>query len=411
MRLFDTLTQDYRTLAFPDNTVRMYVCGITPYDTSHLGHARVAVVYDTLRRYLEWTGRRVLYVQNITDIDEPLFERAHRDGVDWRELGDRQTAYYLASLARINVPRPEFYIKATSAIEAMIPIIARLIERGHAYVRAGAVYYRIASKPDFGALAHLDRAALLATANEMGNNPDDPKKQDPLDFVLWQPSQPDEPAWPSPWGPGRPGWHIECATIATYYLGPQLDIHGGGADLIFPHHACEIAQTEPVTGVVPFVKAWMHVGLVNLGGTKMSKSLGNMVFVGQILETHSANALRLAILNRPYRALYEYDPADLPAAEAQAAAIGTALLAVGGDLEPVPTDNVRERFHDALDSDLDTPTAIRILVGLAEAIMAGAEVNQDPRPAQALLYELASVLGLVYSQESAGRNQESGTGS
>src|SRR5215212_2567139 len=222
MRLYDTLSQRETPLAFADGEVKMYVCGITPYDTSHLGHARVAVVYDTLRRFLEWTGLRVRYVQNITDIDDPLFERALRDGVDWRDLGDQQTARYLQSLAQLNVAQPEFFIKATAEIPAMIPVISRLIELDHAYVRGGSVYYAIASQPDFGAICHCDREAMLAIAAEMGNNADDPNKQDPLDFVLWQPSGPDEPTWDSPWGPGRPGWHIECSTIATRYLGPQL---------------------------------------------------------------------------------------------------------------------------------------------------------------------------------------------
>ncbi|HUS16080.1 MAG TPA: cysteine--tRNA ligase [Chloroflexia bacterium] len=396
MRLFDTLSREVKALDFPDDTVKMYVCGVTPYDTSHLGHARVAVVYDTLRRYLEWTGLRVLYVQNVTDIDEPLFERALRDGVSWRELGDRQTAFYLDALARINVPRPEFYIKATDEIDEMIPRIASLVESDHAYVRDGAVYYRIRSKADFGAIAHADYATMLAMANEMGNKPDDPKKEDPLDFVLWQPSQPGEPEWPSPWGAGRPGWHIECSTMATHHLGPQLDIHGGGADLIFPHHACEIAQAEPVTGVVPFTRSWMHVGLVSLGGTKMSKSLGNMVFVDQVLREHSANALRLAILGRPYRAPWEYSGGDVPVAEQIAEAIAQALAVQTSDGVPAKTDGLRERFRAALDDDFNTPAAIAVLSDLAARILRGAASGQHPRPAQALLRELSGVLGLVF---------------
>jgi L-cysteine:1D-myo-inositol 2-amino-2-deoxy-alpha-D-glucopyranoside ligase len=395
MRLYDTLSQDCKDLTFPDGTVKMYVCGVTPYDTSHLGHARVGIVYDTLRRFLEWTGLRVRYVQNITDIDEPLFERAKRDGEHWRELGDRQTAYYLESLARINVPRPEMYVKATAEIPEMIPRIARLIETGHAYVSNGSVYYSIASDPTFGAIAHADYATMLATANEMGNNPNDPNKRDPLDFVLWQPSQPDEPEWPSPWGPGRPGWHIECSTIATVHLGPQLDIHGGGADLIFPHHACEIAQAEPVTGVVPFVRAWMHVGLVSLGGTKMSKSLGNMVFVDDVLRTNSANALRLAVLGRPYRAEYEYKHEDVQTAEQQTASIVAALHTTGGTGAALDAAPAREQFQAALEDDFDTPRAIAALTDLAEQISQAAGAGQDVHVAQATLRELAGVLGLV----------------
>jgi cysteinyl-tRNA synthetase len=395
MRLFDTLSASVKTLDFPDGTVRMYVCGVTPYDTSHLGHARVAVVYDTLRRFLEWRGVQVRYVQNVTDIDEPLFERANRDGIDWRALGDQQTAYYLASLARINVPKPEFFIKATDEIDEMIPRIARLIDLGHAYVRNGSVYYRVASKPDFGEIAHADYPTMLATANEMGNNPNDPQKQDPLDFVLWQPSQPGEPAWPSPWGPGRPGWHIECSTMATHHLGPQLDIHGGGADLIFPHHACEIAQAEPVTGVTPFAKVWMHVGLVTMGGTKMSKSLGNMVFVDQILATNSANALRLAILEQPYHAEYEYAREHIEEGERDAAIIMGALTAESGGGTRLEGARARAAFTHALEENFDTPAAIRAAVGLGAAITERAGAGADVSEAQAVLREMSRTLGLV----------------
>jgi L-cysteine:1D-myo-inositol 2-amino-2-deoxy-alpha-D-glucopyranoside ligase len=395
MRLYDTLSQQETPLAFAEGMVKMYACGITPYDTSHLGHARVAVVYDTLRRFLEWTGLRVRYVQNITDIDDPLFERAARDGVDWRVLGDQQTERYLHSLAQLNVERPEFLIKATAEIPAMIPVIARLIDLGHAYVRGGAVYYSVDSQPDFGAICHCDRDTMLAIASEMGNNPDDPNKRDPLDFILWQPSNPGEPAWDSPWGPGRPGWHIECSTIATRYLGPQLDIHGGGTDLIFPHHACEIAQAEPATGVHPFVRAWMHVGLVLLGGIKMSKSLGNMVFVQQVLDQHPADALRLALLNQPYRADYEFAWADVAAAAAQLAAMHQALSLPGGHGPALDETPYRGQFQDVLNADFNTPEASLVLSELAGAIQEGAEAGLDVAALQTSLRELAGVLGLT----------------
>jgi L-cysteine:1D-myo-inositol 2-amino-2-deoxy-alpha-D-glucopyranoside ligase len=398
MQLYDTLTQAPVPVEGAEGVVRMYVCGITPYDTSHMGHARVAVVFDTLRRYLEWTGLRVRYVQNVTDIDDPLFERARRDGVHWRELGDEQTAHYLAALAALNVPRSELYIKATDEIDAMLPIIARLIELEHAYVSEGAVFFSVDSDPGFGVICHCDRATMLATANEMGNNPNDPRKRDPLDFVLWQPSAPGEPAWDNPWGPpGRPGWHIECSTIATRHLGPQLDIHGGGTDLIFPHHACEIAQAEPATGVRPFVRAWMHVGMVTLGGTKMSKSLGNMVFVRDVLPAHSANALRLALLSKPYRAEYEYREEDVAQAEDRVEQILEALEhpsgAAGGT--GVTGLDYRERFQRAMENDFDTPAAAGILVELAGIIGAGADAGRDVAGAQVVLRELAETLGLV----------------
>lgn len=395
MRLYNTLSQQVEELTFADGVVKMYVCGITPYDTTHLGHARVSVVYDTLRRYLERQGLQVRYVQNVTDIDEPLFERARRDGVRWQDLGAQQTQRYLDSLARLNVQKPEYYVTATSAIPQMLPIIARLIEQGHAYVRNGTVYYHAASYEPFGQLAHADYPALLAMANEMGNRPDDPQKLDPIDFVLWQPSQPDEPAWDSPWGPGRPGWHIECSTLAMQYLGDQVDIHGGGADLIFPHHSCEIAQAEPVTGVAPFVRCWMHVGLVALDGTKMSKSLGNMVFVDQILAAYSQAALRLALLNYPYHQLFEYSEQDVARAETWAQQIATALDSVSAQGGAVfDGAGYHARFWAALAENFDTPAAVQALVELAAAISEAVAAGRDVQMAQTDLRDMRDTLGV-----------------
>ena len=395
MRLYNTLTRRVEDIDFPTGTVTMYVCGVTPYDTSHLGHARVGIVYDTLRRYLESQDLRVRYVQNVTDIDEPLFERARRDGIDWQALGAQQAERYLQSMAQINVPKPEYYVPATSCIPEMLPVIARLIELEHAYPRNGAVYYRVASKEQFGALAHTDTATLLVMANQMGNNPDDPNKLDPLDFVLWQPSAPDEPRWDSPWGPGRPGWHIECSTIATQYLGSQIDIHGGGADLIFPHHSCEIAQTEPVTGVVPFVRCWMHTGLVSLGGTKMSKSLGNMVFVEDVLATYSPTALRLAVLAYLYREPFEYTEQQVVQAEQWAIGLKNALTAqTVSTTDALAAQEARAAFFAALAEDFNTPAAIGTLVDLASAITTAVEAGRDVRAAQQTLHDMALVLGL-----------------
>ena len=396
MRLYNTLSRQVEQLDFPDGIVRMYVCGITPYDTSHLGHARVAIVYDTLRRYLEHLGLDVRYVQNVTDIDDPLFERADRDHVAWDELGNRETERYLQALAQVNVPKPRFFVRATEMIDGMQPIIKRLIEKGHAYIADGAVYYSARSFPDFGDIFHADYATMLATANERGNNPDDPKKRDPLDFVLWQPSAPTEPSWPSPWGPGRPGWHIECSTIATEYLGQQVDIHGGGADLIFPHHAAEIAQAEPANGVKPFVRAWMHVGMVYLDGEKMSKSLGNMIFVEQVLEKHTADGLRLSVLEHRYREEYtpaadEFERADQLAARLREAA-NVRSTGRGGAVDGTEQ---RRRFLQALDDDFDTPAAIAAVAELGEDIVRAVEFGRDVQPAQATLGELAGILGLT----------------
>lgn len=395
MQLYNTLSQCIEELSFPDGIVRLYVCGITPYDTSHLGHARVAVIYDTLCRYLRNQGLEVRYVQNVTDIDDPLFERARRDGVRWDELGQQQLERYLQVMARLNVALPDHLVRVTEIIPQILSAVERLVELGHAYVRDGTVYYRVASDPSFGAIAHTDKAGLLELANEMGNSPDDPAKIDPLDFVLWQPSASDEPAWDSPWGPGRPGWHIECSTIATVYLGSQVDIHGGGTDLIFPHHACEIAQAEPVTGVVPFVRYWMHVNMVTMGGTKMSKSLGNMIFVDDLLTTYPPAVLRLAILNHHYRAPFEYSKQEFQSAEEQLALIAQAL-AIPATPGFSKTDSMEqyEYFLAALADDFNTPLAIKTLLDLATSITQTAPAEGVPQAAQQAVCGMCEVLGV-----------------
>src|SRR6266699_3000936 len=267
MKLFNTLTQSLEEFIPIDNTVRIYVCGITPYDTTHLGHAFTYVSFDTLMRYLEYTGCKVKYVQNVTDIDDDILRKAREVGMAWDELGRRETERYLKDMDALNVRRPD-------------------------------VYYH----------------AMLTIANERGNFPDDPRKRDPLDFVLWQAQAPGEPAWPSPWGPGRPGWHIECSAMSMRYLGPQLDIHGGGEDLAFPHHTCEIAQSEHFTGKAPFSRFWVHTGMVHQDGEKMSKSLGNLTLVSDLLKDYSADAIRVTLLSHLYRCPWECFPEDLQVA-------------------------------------------------------------------------------------------------
>ena len=234
-------------------------------------------------------------------------------------LARRETAQFVSDCAALHMITPDFFPKASEEIDAMLPIIERLIELGHAYAGGGSVYFSVKSDPDYGAMTRMGYAEMLATANERGNDPADPNKRDPLDFVLWQAQGPGEPAWESPWGPGRPGWHIECTTMATRYLGPQLDIHGGGRDLIFPHHPSEIAQTEPVTGQRPFARFWVHGGMALLDGEKMSKSLGNMVFIRDALNEHSADALRWYLLSFPYRDDFDYERKGVVAAEGNVA--------------------------------------------------------------------------------------------
>jgi cysteinyl-tRNA synthetase len=374
MELFNTLTQRIEPLKPQGDEVTLYVCGVTPYDTTHLGHAAINVYYDTLIRFLRSQGQAVNYVQNVTDIDDDIIRKAREQGTPWDELGRRETMRYLADLRALNVLPPTHYVWATNEIPRMVCVIEKLIERGHAYVRDGWVYFSVASDPTFGALAEAggyhSYANWLATANERGNTPDDPRKNDPLDFVLWQAHQEGEPAWESPWGLGRPGWHIECSAMAMGYLGNRIDIHGGGADLIFPHHTCEIAQSENASGERPFVQIWMHCGMVYLGEEKMSKSLGNLVLVRNLLETYTSAAVRVLLLSHHYREPWQYTDDDMRQSAARATGYGEAVARMEGSTlattdDNSATDSARQRFAEALGHDLDTPTALRILDELA----------------------------------------------
>jgi L-cysteine:1D-myo-inositol 2-amino-2-deoxy-alpha-D-glucopyranoside ligase len=407
MRLFDTLRGEVAELAIPtDRPLTMYVCGVTPYDTTHIGHARTFLVFDLLQRYLRSQGATVRYCQNVTDVDDPLFERANRDGVDWRELARTQTEQFVRDCAALNMLPPDYFPKASDEIPYMIPIIEALLAKGYAYARNGSVYFRVRSDPDYGAMARMPYAELLATANERGNNPDDPNKEDPLDFALWTAARPGEPAWESPWGMGRPGWHIECTTMAMHYLGPQIDIHGGGRDLIFPHHPSEIAQSEHYTGKRPFVRFWVHAGLAWLNGEKMSKSRGNMVFVRDALREHSADALRWYLLSFPYREDFTYERAGVVAAEEKVERLRLALRpgrgdspqgagrgAAGGTGRALDPAGPRAAFFAALDSDLQAGHALEQLDLLAREVLLADAVGADVRPAQAALREMAGVFG------------------
>jgi L-cysteine:1D-myo-inositol 2-amino-2-deoxy-alpha-D-glucopyranoside ligase len=402
MRLFDTLRGQVATLDIPtDRSLTMYVCGVTPYDTTHVGHAHTFLIFDLLIRYIRSQGGDVRYCQNVTDVDTPLFERANRDGVDWADLARRETDQFVHDCRALNMIAPNFFPKASEEIPAMIPIIEELIKRGHAYARNGSVYFSVKTDPDYGQMARMGYAELLAIANERGNEPDDPNKQDPLDFVLWQAEGPDEPAWESPWGPGRPGWHIECTTMSTRYLGEQIDIHGGGRDLIFPHHPSEIAQTESFTGNRPFVRFWMHGGLAWLDGEKMSKSLGNMVFIRDALGEHSADAVRWYLLSFPYREDFSYDRAGVTAAEANIAHLRAALASPSGP-EPAALDasELRAAFFAALDDDLQTGAALGLIDSLAGDILAASSSGQDVRAPQGVLREIAGVMGFWAAETS-----------
>jgi L-cysteine:1D-myo-inositol 2-amino-2-deoxy-alpha-D-glucopyranoside ligase len=387
LRLFDALrgeTVDFAPIG--PGPVGLYVCGVTPYDTGHLGHAFTYVSFDVLHRYLEYLGHEVIYVQNLTDVDDDMLRRARELGEDYLALGNRHVTTFLTEMASLNWLPPDHLPRATQHIPQMQALIARLLEGGHAYVADGHVYFSTASWPSYGSLSRLAPEAMLPIANERGNVPDMPGKRDPLDFVLWQPSLPDEPSWPSSWGPGRPGWHIECSAMSIAYLGPRFEIHGGGQDLIFPHHESEIAQGEAATGEAPFVSWWMHAGMLRYHGEKMSKSLGNMVLVRDLLRSWSGDAIRHYLIAHHYRDELDFDETVLEFSAAAAARLRQACrlaeelepfapaLADVGALQPMVAAH-RARFLAAMDDDLDTPAALPEL----EALAALAIDTDDPR--------------------------------
>jgi L-cysteine:1D-myo-inositol 2-amino-2-deoxy-alpha-D-glucopyranoside ligase len=396
MQLYNTLAREKEPFAIPqDRPVTLYVCGVTPYDTTHIGHARTFLTFDLLVRYLRWQGADVQYCQNITDVDDPLFERAKRDGVSWQALTDAQVAQLVADREGLNILPPTFFPRASEEIAAMIPIVERLVTLEHAYVRDGNVYFSVRTDPNFGKMARMGYEELLAVANQRGNNPNDPHKRDPLDFVLWQTGNPGDPTWESPWGHGRPGWHIECSAMATKYLGPQLDIHGGGADLIFPHHPCEIAQTEPVTGKRPFVSIWMHAGLVWLDGEKMSKSLGNLVFARDALREHHPDALRWYLLSEHYREEFDYQRHAVGHYEDLARQLRETLALTGGNGTALDLSRAQHDLLEAMNDDLNTPAALAVLHGMVSDTAAAAAEGRDVEGAQRHVRDLAGMFGFT----------------
>lgn len=394
MKLFNTKTQITEEFARREHEVTLYVCGITPYDTTHLGHAFTYVTYDHLIRYLELRGIPVRYAQNVTDIDDDVLKRAKETETDWRELGKYWTTHFIDDMIALNVRPPDAFPHATDVIPDIIRSVEALIHAGVAYEKNGSVYYEVDRYPEFGQLSKLPRSEMLPVANERGNHPADPNKRDPLDFVLWQAQAPGEPAWDSPWGPGRPGWHIECSTMAIKFLGKTVDIHGGGLDLCFPHHECEIAQVIPLRDNDPYVRYWMHTAMVGYQGEKMSKSLGNLVMVRDLLNTYSANALRLYLGSHHYRDAWFYDEKDLLKFQALADMLRQAARVEGGKGDLYRPDDYGRLFIEAMENDLGTPGAEHALEGLAQDILVAAQARQDVKVAQEMLRRFGLVFGL-----------------
>lgn len=394
MNLYNSASQTVEPLVVNNNHLGVYVCGVTPYDTTHAGHAFTFLTFDILVRYLRYRGHDVTYVQNVTDIDDDIIRKAKELGTTWDVLGRSETDKYLGDMVALNALPFDHYLRATETVPEIIGLVETLLANGHAYEANGSVYFDVSSDPDFGKLSRIPLAEMLPVANERGNNPDDPNKRNPLDFILWQAAAPGEPIWESPWGPGRPGWHIECSAMSMKVLGKTVDIHGGGADLIFPHHECEIAQSEGATGVVPFTRYWMHVGMVEYQGEKMSKSLGNLVIASKVLEDFPADAFRLYLFAHHYRTAWEYVDYEIEewadVVRDMREALETPSYSIGESLDFGPhLDN----FLAAMDDDLDTPRAIQVLRDVTEEILTNDDT--DTSAMQRGLRELSGILGLT----------------
>jgi L-cysteine:1D-myo-inositol 2-amino-2-deoxy-alpha-D-glucopyranoside ligase len=317
-RVRDTATGQLQPVEGRDGVVRMYVCGITPYDATHLGHAATYLLFDLVQRACLDAGLGVRYVQNVTDIDDPLLERAVQTGDDWRAIAVRETALFRDDMEALRILAPAEYIGAVEAMPDIVDIVQRLRERGAAYDLDGDVYFSVAAAPQFGAIGHYSAGEMVRLSAERGGDPDRPGKKDPLDCLLWQAAKPGEPSWDSPLGAGRPGWHVECAAIALRHLGEQIDVNGGGSDLVFPHHELSAAEAQVVTGAPSFAHAYVHQAMVGYDGEKMSKSRGNLVFVSRLrADGVDPMAIRLALLAHRHDTDWEWHDAEIDAAAAR----------------------------------------------------------------------------------------------
>ncbi|HET9659021.1 MAG TPA: cysteine--tRNA ligase [Thermomicrobiales bacterium] len=401
LKLYSTLSRKIEPLeTIEPGIVRMYICGVTPYDNAHIGHAMSAIVFDTIRRYLEHRGYEVRHVVNFTDIDDKIIVRAQREGIAASELTERLIADWHREREALGVLPATVYPRATQEIPAIVTMIEGLIERGYAYEADGDVYFRVRAFEDYGKLSGRNVDDMVSGARiEI-----DERKEDPLDFALWKAAKPGEPTWPSPWSDGRPGWHIECSAMCSHYLNGQVDIHGGGTDLIFPHHENEIAQSEAFLGVEPFSRYWMHNGMLQLGGDKMSKSIGNVIRIKDLIEGDQTQAFRLMVLQSHYRAPLTFSEESLEAAGRGLERLITAARPVeasagSGEVAglELAAQHASDEFHAAMNDDFNSPAAIAALFDLARTVNrardAGASCDEIEL-GRAKLVELAGVLGL-----------------
>ena len=391
IQLYNSLTRKKEEFKPLGEEVKMYVCGVTVYDDSHLGHALSSIVFDVLDRYLEFRGFKVKKVQNFTDVDDKIINRANADEIPWQEITEKYIESFFKSADGLNVRRAAVHPRATEDMPEIIELIKRLIDAEAAYELNGSVYYRVRSKSDYGKLSGQNIDEMLE-----GNRNEEGGKEDPADFALWKAVKPEEPNWESPWGPGRPGWHIECSAMAFKHLGEQIDIHGGGLDLIFPHHENEVAQSESASGLTPFSGVWMHNGLLRTTGAAMSKSLGNAFNVNSALEEFSSDAIRLWILQSHYRTNPLLDKKLIGDAERSMRRIRQAVEAVPviseKSLDPEP---FKRRFIDAMDDDLNTPQALAAIFDLCRKMNRTRSDGNNVSAAADLVRELTGALGFT----------------
>lgn len=397
MNIFDTLDNKRKSINLSEKKkIKIYVCGITPYSESHIGHAMSAVIFDTLRKYLLANQQNVTYVQNFTDIDDKLIKAAKENNSDIKTISTKFIDKHLSALNKLNVLKPDYSPKATEEIKEMINMIGVLISKGIAYEINGNCYFRVEKFKTYGKLSKRNFDEMLAGARiEI-----DEQKENPMDFALWKTKKGNEPGWESPWGEGRPGWHIECSAMSMKYLGQNIDIHGGGRDLIFPHHENEIAQSEAFTNSAPFSNIWMHNGLINLKSEKMSKSLGNIITIDHLLNQFSAAAIRMFFISSNYKNPLEYNT-DLIAANERAIMRlkNTSQLKSSANIDHLNTSTFIKNFHDAMQNDLNTSMALGAIFDLSKAINHAKIQNLNITYAQGDLINLLNILGININEE------------
>ncbi|OGH38308.1 MAG: cysteine--tRNA ligase [Candidatus Levybacteria bacterium RIFCSPLOWO2_01_FULL_38_21] len=374
LKLYNSLTREKEVFKpLKKNNVSIYVCGITPYDTTHIGHAFTYVFFDVLIRYLALKGYKVKYTQNVTDIDDDILKKAKEEGKNWKILGDYWTDRYIQDMKSLNVLLPTNFVKATDSINKMIQIIISLLKKGLAYKRDGNIYFDVGKFKKYGRLSKFNRKQMILISKERGADPSDPFKKDPLDFVLWQKTKAGEPFWPfdSAQGKekGRPGWHIECSAMADRFLGQRIDIHGGGKDLIFPHHESEIAESESYTGKAPFVRYWMHTGMVFCNGEKMSKSLGNLIMIKDLLKKYTPNAVRWTLLSHHYKQPWEYEEKELEYARNCINIVKKAVKQKNSSSKKIIGASYFNKFIKIMDDDVNTPRSLELVLKVAKRIL------------------------------------------